>query len=101
DPATELARFNLARLYEQTQQPTLALDVLKRMSDPQAPGLGTQEAQEKIRELYAKYPSLIPSNPAPPPPPAPTVAPTVITNIVRPPVNPATRTNVISLTNLI
>jgi tetratricopeptide (TPR) repeat protein len=87
DPANEQARFNLARLFDQTRQPALALDVLRKMSDPQAPGPAMQEAQEKIRELVAKYPSLIPSNPV--------TAPNIFTNVVRP------QTNVLNLSNLI
>jgi predicted negative regulator of RcsB-dependent stress response len=65
DPAADQARLNLARLYEQTKQPALALDTLKKMTEGQqgafSPSAG--EAQERIRELYAKNPSLMPSNP--------------------------------------
>ena len=65
DPAVDQARLNLARLYEQTKQPALALDTLKKMTEGQqgafSPSAG--EAQERIRELFARNPSLVPSNP--------------------------------------
>jgi tetratricopeptide (TPR) repeat protein len=63
DPAADMARFNLARLYEQSNQPQLALEVLNKMTNPQQPGPSTQEAQAKVRALLAKNPSLMPSNP--------------------------------------
>jgi tetratricopeptide (TPR) repeat protein len=80
DAAVDQARLNLARLYEQTKQPALALDVLKKMTEGQQAGMspGTAEAQERIHELYAKNPSLMPSNPV--------TSPTMFT----PPSNPMT-----------
>jgi predicted negative regulator of RcsB-dependent stress response len=96
DPSAEQARLNVARLYEKTKQPALALDVLKKMTENQQQGFtpAMSEAQERIREIYAKNPSLVP----PPPPMTPPVTTPTITqfsNVVRPP------TNVISLTNLL
>ena len=86
DPAADQARLNLARLYEQTKQPALALDLLKKMTDGQHAAFSpsTAEAQERIRELYAKNPSLIPSNPVTSPnmftPPATSAIP--LTNFI-------------------
>jgi tetratricopeptide (TPR) repeat protein len=91
DPALDQARLSLARLYDQTQQPALALDVLNKLVSAQPGGFSpaAAEAQDKIKELYAKHPSLAPSNP---PPLAPTPAPNMLTNFIRP-------TNVVRLTN--
>jgi tetratricopeptide (TPR) repeat protein len=66
DPAIDQARLNLARLYEQTKQPALALELLKKMTEGVQPGGFSptiSEAQERIREIYANNPSLVPSNP--------------------------------------
>jgi tetratricopeptide (TPR) repeat protein len=91
DAAVDHAKLNLARLYERTQQPALALDVLKKMTENQAAGFGpgTQEAQQRMRELFAKHPELLP-----PPPVTPTFN-NVFSNL--PPVR---STNAISITNL-
>ena len=89
DPSVEEARLNLARLYEQTKQSALALELLKKMTEGQvAPTPGNQEAQERMREIYAKHPELMP-----PPPSA--MPQNVFTNIIRP------QTNTLNLTNLI
>src|SRR6185503_5319265 len=81
DPAVDQARLNLARLYERNNQPQLALEMLSKMtaSNPQQQSYSPSaaEAQERIKTLIAKFPSLMPSNPAPtmtptPTPPAPT-----------------------------
>jgi predicted negative regulator of RcsB-dependent stress response len=95
DPAADQARLTLARLYEQTQQPALALDVLNKLVSNQAGGFSpsASEAQDKIRELYAKHPALAPSNP---PPFAP--SPNMLTNFVRP-TNMAQLTNAVRQTN--
>ena len=92
DPAADQARLSLARLYEQSKQPALAFDVLRKMTEGQAQAgfsPSAQEAQEKIRELLTKHPELMP----PPPPPA--VTPSLFTNV------PAPATNILNLTNLI
>jgi len=93
DPVADHARLSLARLYEQTKQPALALEALNKiMAGAQTAGGMTPaagEAQEKIRQLYAAHPTLIPSNPAPV---MPSPAPNLLTNFVRP-------TNVIRVTN--
>lgn len=88
DPVADEARLSLARLYEQTKQPALALEALNKVvSGAQAGGMtpAMGEAQEKIKELRVKYPSLVPSNP-----PAMVPSPNLLTNFVRP-------TNVIRL----
>jgi predicted negative regulator of RcsB-dependent stress response len=87
DPAADQARLNLARLYERSNQPALALDVLKKLTEqgPQTQAAG--EAQERMRELFAKHPSLVPPNPV--------TSPNVFTNVVRP------QTNMVNLTNLL
>ncbi len=89
DPAAEQARLNLARLYEQTKQPALALDVLRKMTEGQQAGFspGASEAQERLRELYAKNPSLVPSNPVTPP--------TMFSPTPAPPTNAALLTNLL------
>jgi tetratricopeptide (TPR) repeat protein len=94
DPAADQARLALARLYEQTQQPVLALDILNKIVN-QAGGFspGASEAQDKIRELYAKHPALAPSNPSPFTP-----SPNMLTNFVRP-TNMAQLTNAVRQTN--
>lgn len=92
EPAADQARLSLARLYEQSKQPALAFDVLRKMTEGQTQtgfSPSAQEAQEKIRVLLTKHPELMP----PPQPPAAT--PTLFTNI------PAPATNVLHLTNLI
>jgi predicted negative regulator of RcsB-dependent stress response len=89
DPVTEQARLSLARLYEQTKQPALALEVLKKMTDGQvAASPSAQEAMEKIRQLYTKHPELVPA-------PPPSMTPNMFTNMTAPP------TNILNLTNLI
>lgn len=65
DPAADQARLNLARLYEQTKQPGMALEVLSKMANAQPGVPPPAEVQERLRELYAKHPSLVASNPAP------------------------------------
>ena len=94
DSAAEQARFSLARLYQQTKQPALALEVLKKMTDAQAGGFspGAAEAQERMKEIYTKHPELIP-----PPPASPAAA---IQNFTLP-TNAASLTNVIRVTNAI
>jgi tetratricopeptide (TPR) repeat protein len=91
DPAAEQARLNLARLYELTKQPALALDILKKMADPQQGtfGPGTAEAQERMRAIYTKHPELMP---------APTPPPSMTQNITVPP-NGSLLTNFIRSTN--
>ena len=73
------ARLNLARLYEQNKEPSKALELLTKMtSTPQGYNPAAAEVQEKIRELYTKYPQLVPT--PTPPPTAPTIsAPTIVT----------------------
>ena len=95
DPASDQARLTLARLYEQAQQPALALDLLNKLVSNQPGGFSpsASEAQEKIRELYAKHPALAPSNP---PPFTPT--PNILTNFVRS-TNMAQLTNAVRQTN--
>jgi predicted negative regulator of RcsB-dependent stress response len=83
EPLADQARLSLARLYDQTKEPALALESLNKIvSGAQAGGMSpaASEAQEKIRELYAKHPSLVPSNPAPV---RPTAMPNMLTNFVR------------------
>jgi tetratricopeptide (TPR) repeat protein len=83
DPLADHARLSLARLYDQTKQPALALEALNKIvSGAQAGGMSPAagDAQEKIREIYAKHPSLVPSNPAPV---KPTPMPNMLTNFVR------------------
>ena len=65
DPAVERARMSLSRLYEKNNQPNQALEILTKSTNPQAGSTASPEAQERIRELFTKYPSLMPSNPAP------------------------------------
>ncbi len=80
DPATERARLSLSRLYEKNNQPGQALEILTKSTNPQTGAAASPEAQEKIRELFVKYPSLMPTNPAPafmPPP-------NILTNFTRP-----------------
>lgn len=95
DPVADHARLSLARLYEQTKQPALALEALNKVvSGAQAAGGMTPaagEAQEKMRQLYAAHPTLMPANPAPV---MPSPAPNLLTNFVRP-------TNVIRVTNAV
>lgn len=79
DPGVERARLSLARLHEQNNQPSLALELLTKSTNPQAGSTASPEVQEKIRELFAKYPSLVPSNPAP----AFTPPPNILTNFTR------------------
>jgi predicted negative regulator of RcsB-dependent stress response len=91
DPAVDQARLSLARLYEQTKQPALALDVLRKMTDAQAgPSASAQEAQEKIRELFTKHPELVP-----PPQPPLSITPGMFTNV------PSASTNVLNVTNVV
>jgi predicted negative regulator of RcsB-dependent stress response len=77
DPAADQARLSLARLYDKTGQPALALDLLTKMAGPGAPqSAAAAEVQEKIRELYAKYPMLAaPPAPRPPTTPQPAIVP--------------------------
>ena len=89
DPAVDQARLSLARLYEQTKQPALALDALRKMTEGQAgPTPAGQEAQEKIRELFNKHPELVPA-------PPPSMPPNMFTNF------PSPSTNILNLTNLV
>jgi predicted negative regulator of RcsB-dependent stress response len=70
DAATDQARLNLARLYEGTGQGQQALEVLSKMMGPQSGGSpSAAEAQERIKGLIAKFPSLMPTNANPAPPP--------------------------------
>jgi predicted negative regulator of RcsB-dependent stress response len=74
DPSADQARLNLARLYERNNQGQQALEVLSKMMSPQQGGGGSPsaaEAQERIKALIAKFPSLMPTNPAPPQPAPP------------------------------
>ena len=68
DAVGDMARFNLVRLYEQSNQPQLALEVLTKMvgtpAPNQPPSPAAQEAQAKIRAIYTKNPALM-SAPAP------------------------------------
>ena len=77
DPVADMARFNLVRLYEQSNQPQLALEVLTKMAGTpmpnQPPNPVAQEAQAKIRAIYTKNPALMPA----PVTAAPTVRPAV------------------------
>jgi tetratricopeptide (TPR) repeat protein len=77
DPVADMARFNLVRLYEQSNQPQLALEILTKMvgtpAPNQPPSQASQEAQAKIRAIYAKNPALMPA----PVTAAPTVRPAV------------------------
>jgi predicted negative regulator of RcsB-dependent stress response len=99
DPAADQARLTLARLYEQTQQPALALDVLNKLMSNQQGGFGpgASEAQDKIREIYAKHPNLapVPSNPPSMTPPG-----NILTNFIRS-TNMAQLTNAMRRTNSI
>lgn len=82
DPAVDQARLTVARLYEQNQQPALALETLNKIVNNQQGGFGplASEAHEKIAELHAKYPALAPSNP---PPFNPSPSPNLLTNLIR------------------
>ncbi len=77
DTVGDMARFNLVRLYEQSNQPQLALEVLTKMvgtpAPNQPPSPASQEAQAKIRAIYTKNPTLMPAPVAT----APTVKPAV------------------------
>lgn len=77
DAVADMARFNLVRLYEQSNQPQLALDILTKMvgtpAPNQPPSPVSQEAQAKIRAIYTKNPALM----AAPVTAAPTVRPAV------------------------
>lgn len=68
DAVGDMARFNLVRLYEQSNQPQLALEVLTKMVGApvpnQPPSPAAQEAQAKIRAIYTKNPALM-TAPAP------------------------------------
>ena len=79
DPAAERARLSLARSYEKNNQPSQALEILTKSTNPQTGATASPEAQEKIRELFTKYPSLLPTNTAPAMPPAPNI----LTNFIR------------------
>jgi tetratricopeptide (TPR) repeat protein len=86
DSAADQARFSLARLYEKSSQPAQAIDVLTKMTNglpPFSPVAGA--VQERLREIYASNPSLLP----PPVQRNPTMTPqSMFTNmIVRPPTN--------------
>ena len=63
DAVGDMARFNLVRLYEQSNQPQLALEVLTKMigtpAPNQPPSPAAQEAQAKIRAIYTKNPALM------------------------------------------
>lgn len=63
DPSVDQARLNLARLYERNNQGQQALEVLSKLMS--SGSMSAQEAQERIKGLLAKYPSLAPTNPAP------------------------------------
>jgi tetratricopeptide (TPR) repeat protein len=92
DPAVDHAKLNVARLYEQTEQPALALDLLKKMTEGQTGySPAASEAQERLKGLYAKHPELMP-----PPPVNPSMFNNVFSNV--PPVQ---STNVMALTNLL
>ena len=74
------ARLNLARLYEQNKQPEQALELLNKMtSAQQGYSPAAAEVQEKIRELYTKYPKLVPTPTPPPSIPPQIMAPTIVT----------------------
>lgn len=64
-PSADIARFSLARLYEQSNQLQLALETLQKMATPSAPNTqaspSAQEAQMRIRALLTKHPSLMPA----------------------------------------
>ncbi len=96
DPAVDQARLTLARLYDQTQRPDLALDILNKLVSGQQGGFGPggSEAQQRIAELYAKHPALRPAMPSNPPP----FTPSMLTNFVRS-TNMAQLTNAIRRTN--
>lgn len=82
DPSGDQARLNLARLYEQTQQPALALEVLNKITGVQ-PGSYSPagaEAEEKKKALLAKNPALAPA-PVAVTPTAPNML--LMTNLVR------------------
>jgi tetratricopeptide (TPR) repeat protein len=72
DPSVDQARLNLARIYERTGQPQLAFELLTKITSPQQQGNSPHaaEAQEKMKALLAKHPSLMP---VAPPPQAPQV----------------------------
>jgi hypothetical protein len=57
--------MSLSRLYEKNNQPGQALEILTKSTNPQTGSTASPEAQERIRDLFNKYPSLMPSNPAP------------------------------------
>ena len=65
DPAVDQAKLNLARLYEQTKQPALAHEVLKKIAEGAAMAFtpGAQEAQERLRALETAHPELRPPPP--------------------------------------
>jgi len=88
DPAVDQAKLNIARLYEQTKQPSLALETLKKMTEGQA-GMtpAAQEAQERMRALFSKHPELLP-------PPTPSALQNMFSNLP-----PRLATNILSLTN--
>jgi tetratricopeptide (TPR) repeat protein len=101
DPAADQARLTVARLYEQNQQPALALDTLNKIVNNQQAGFTplASEAQEKIAELHKKYPALAPSNP---PPFSPTPSPNLLTNLIRATnrMAPTNSSRVLTITNL-
>lgn len=64
DAAAEQAKLNMARLYEQTKQPALAHDVLKKMTEGVAAFTpAASEAHERMRALETAHPELRPPPP--------------------------------------
>ena len=88
-PSADIARFNLARLYEQSNQLQLALETLQKMAVPSAPNTqpspSAQEAQMRIRALLTKHPSLMPAPAAPTAQPRPPAQPPLVLKPQDPP----------------
>src|SRR5205823_2391413 len=88
DPAADDARLNLARLYEKSNQPTAAIDLLSKMTNAAAFTPVGSEVQDRLKSLFTKYPALAPKPATAPAPSAQT--PLMLQNLQRPPtVTPA------------
>ncbi len=92
DPAADMARLNLARVYERANQPALAVDLLSKMTNVMAMGQSGGEVQERLKALYARHPNLAPQ-PAPRVPPMSPPSALLPTNIMRIITNQAAATN--------
>ncbi len=98
DPATEHAKLGSGRLYEQSGKPEQAVEIynamLKQaMSNPNSYNQSVMDAQERLKELYAKFPQLA----------ATKIQPVKTNNTIINPVNPlqSLKTNLANATNAV